>query len=220
MSYDAILEEYLRAVIDKNESINLTTITDLEQARVAHLEDSLVALPEVQAAPAGQLVDLGTGGGFPGVPLAVATGRKTLLVDSRTKKVDAVLGIVDSLGIEGIEGYAGRIEQLALERPGVFAVATARALSSLPSLLELVAPLLQMGGHFIAYKGPLARSDDNEFTSSQVLTHRLGMSLRSWRSTSIGDGSIDREILVFEKTGEPTVQLPRRPGMAQKRPYA
>ena len=215
-----ILDAYLDAVIAKNQELNLTTITDGTQARVLHLEDSLLGLPEVNAAPAGKLVDLGSGGGFPGVPLAVATGRQTLLVDSRAKKVNAVLSITESLDIANVEGYAGRIEELALEHPEEFAVATARALTALPSLLELAAPLLMPGGWLVAYKSDIASTDEEEFSSAQLLRTKLGMSLYSWRKTYLGEENVPREIIVFKKTGNPTVSLPRRPGMAQKRPYA
>ncbi len=114
------MERYLDRLIQENEKTNVTRITDKESAQVLHLEDSLVALPEMGAAPEGPYADLGSGGGFPGVPLAIATGRPTLLVDSVAKKMQLAHGIVQELGIGNVEVYAGRIEDLARQRPREF----------------------------------------------------------------------------------------------------
>ena len=212
-----LLQDYLRAVLQKNEEINLTTIQDFAEGLVLHVEDSLAALEEVNAAPEGLLADLGTGGGFPGVPIAIASNREVLLVDSTKKKIDAITALVDELKIQRVSGYASRIEELALERPGAFAVATARALSALPSLLELAAPLLVHGGRLIAYKSDKV---DDELNRAVRLEEKLGMKLVSQRSLVLSDGATPRTIIVFEKVANPAVKLPRRPGMAQKRPYA
>lgn len=211
-----MLEEYLARVLALRDTLNVTSITEADEARIIHLEDSLSALPEVQASPPGPLVDLGTGGGFPGVPLAVASKRETTLVDGRAKKIHAVMNIVNDLQIRNVDSYAGRVEELALERPGAFAVATARALTALPSLLELAAPLLSKSGRLIAYESAV---DEEELAHVLSLEDKLAMKMVSRRSFSIGDGAFQRTLLVFEKTGEPQVKLPRRPGMAQKRPY-
>ena len=211
------LQDYLRAVLQKNKEINLTTIQDFDEGLVLHVEDSLVGLEEVNRAPAGQLADLGTGGGFPGVPLVIMTQRDVLLVDSTKKKVEAIMGLVESIQIPRVQAYAGRIEELALEQPGCFAVATARALSELPSLLELAAPLLVPGGQLIAYK---SNKVEEELQRAATLEEKLGMKHISLRDLVLSDGVTPRSILVFEKVAEPAVKLPRRAGMAQTRPYA
>lgn len=212
-----LLQDYLRAVLQKNEEINLTTIQDFAEGLVLHIEDSLTALEEINVAPEGLLADLGTGGGFPGVPIAIASGREVLLVDSTKKKIDAITALVDELKIQRVSGYAGRIEELALEKPEAFAVVTARALSALPSLLELATPLLIHGGQLVAYKSDKV---DDELERAVCLEEKLGMKLVSRRSLVLSDGATPRTIIVFEKVAEPAVKLPRRPGMAQKRPYA
>lgn len=212
-----LLDRHLELVLDENRISNLTRITDQDQGRLLHIEDSLVGLPELMAAPKGRYGDLGTGGGFPGIPLAIMTGRETVLVDSVAKKTAALDRIIGELGIEDeVRTFTGRAEELALEQPNSFAVLTARALSSLPSLLELASPLLQPGGYFISYK---AAVDENELAQSEALENRLGMKLRSVREGVLSDGKTPRSILLYEKVGEPEVKLPRRPGMAQKRPY-
>lgn len=214
-----LIERYAEMIVEKNRTINLTAIVDPSQVSLLHIEDSLVGLPEVNSAKDGPLVDLGTGGGFPGVPLSIMTERPTLLVDSRSKKADAIRSIIKQLEIPHTDVYAGRIEELSLDTSRKFAVATARALAPLPSLLELAAPLLEMGGVLVAYKAPCALGDEEEFSHAQVLSQKLGMFLKSWRRTLLSDGATEREIICFEKKSEPRVSLPRRPGMAQKKPY-
>ena len=95
----ALLERHLDLVMAANEQVNLTRITSRDEARVLHIEDSLAGLPEVQAAPAGLLGDMGSGAGFPGIPLAAVTGRKTVLIESVGKKAAFLKAFVDELGL-------------------------------------------------------------------------------------------------------------------------
>lgn len=214
-SRSELIVAYLDAILEVNRHLNLTRIEDTAQARMLHIEDSLSGLPEVEAAPEGPYVDLGSGGGFPGVPLTVVSGRRALLVDSVKKKMAAVQLVVDELGIEGVSTYDGRIEDLALERGGEFAVATARALAKLSVLLELASPLLKRGGVLVCYKAQL---DDEELQHALKLQAYLGMKLKSDRSFLLSDGETHRRILAFEKVKEPGLKLPRKVGFAQKRP--
>lgn len=212
-----LLDLHLELVLEENEISNLTRIVDREQGQLLHIEDSLLGLPEFVSAPAGRYGDLGTGGGFPGLPLAIMSERETVLIDSVAKKTQALDRIIDRLGLaERVSTYAGRTEELAQVQPASFSVLTARALSSLPSLLELAVPLLCQGGQLICYKASL---DDEEIERCVALQEKLGMKLVSQRETMLSDGKTHRALLVFEKVAEPTVKLPRRPGMAQKRPY-
>lgn len=215
-SANDLAQQYLDLVLEVNKTINLTRITDRSEAEILHLEDSLVGLEEVNAAPAGLYGDLGSGGGFPGVPLALATGRDTVLVDSVKKKMAVVGQLIDQLGLSNqIATCDDRIEDLALDRPGSFSVLTARALSRLVSLLELASPLLIKGGRLVCYKAQVA---DDELSEALAVQDLLGMKLISERKTLLSDGQTARTILVFEKTGRARLKLPRRVGAAQKTP--
>ena len=134
-------------------------------------------------------------------------------VDSVGKKVSILDGFIEKLELPHVSTYAGRIEDLARERPGEFAVVTARALAKLSVLMELACPLLQQGGRLVCYK---AHVDDEEFAHARSLQEKLGMKLVSDRSVSLGDNA--RRIIVFERVGNPSISLPRRTGMAQKKP--
>lgn len=213
-----LIEAHLKGVLDINTVHNLTRITSWEEGMLLHVEDSLVGLKELEEAPEGPCADLGTGGGFPGVPLSIVSGRNILLVDSVQKKMTAVQTLIDKLGLSNqIQTYAGRIEDLSKERPQSFSVLTARALSSLPSLLELASPLLVQGGRLICYKSQLP---GNVLEHAQALEDKLAMHFVSERQMTLSDGLTHRTIVVFEKQGEPTVKLPRKVGSAQKNPYS
>ena len=212
---ECMLMSDLHAIMKVNETMNLTRILSEEGGMVLHLEDSLTGLPYVQDAPDGLYADLGTGGGFPGIPLCIMTGRKTLLVDSVQKKVRALQGVASDLGLgDKVDIYAGRIEDLALERPGEFSVLTARALSSLGSLMELASPLLKKRGRLVCYK---AQPSDDEIEVALGIQELVGLRLLSKDDFSLSDGST-RCIFVFEKAADPRIRLPRRIGMAQKDP--
>lgn len=208
------IEEYLKKILEVNKNINLTNITDFEQAKILLLEDSLSVIDELNQAPEGLYGDLGSGGGFPGVPLGIASNRETLLIDSVSKKMNAVKHILQDLNIENITTYDNRIEELALEKPKVFSVLTAKGLSQIPSLLELASPLLKDKGQLIALK-----SRAEEQFSNKGLEDKLGMRLIKERDYKLSDDNIFRKVYVFEKYKEPEVKLPRRIGLAQKKPY-
>lgn len=213
----ALIEQHLDLVLQANKTLNLTRIANREEAELLHIEDSLVGLPECQQAPEGRYADIGSGGGFPGFPLAIVTGRQTLLVESVKKKAEMLEAFAEQLGLSSqVSVYAGRTEELAGHQPEAFSLITARALTALPSLLELASPLLQQGGWLVAYKSD---NVDDELEGALGIQDKLGMVLRSDRHVLLSDGSTPRRILVFEKVSEPQVKLPRRPGMAQKRPY-
>lgn len=211
-----LMQRYLDSILEANKVTNLTRITDGEQARLLHIEDSLVGLPEVNEAPTGLYGDLGSGGGFPGVPLALATGRKTLLVDSVKKKMAIVQSALDDLSLsEQISTSSERIENLPLEYKEKFAVLTARALSKLVSLIELASPLLKKGGRLVCYKAQLSSEELEEALTVQDL---VGMKMISQREICLSDGETTRTIVVFEKIGKSRIKLPRRIGLAQKQP--
>lgn len=215
MSDDLILR-HLELVIEANKTTNLTRIASLEDGKVLHIEDSLVGLPELQDCPDGLYGDLGTGGGFPGIPLAIKTGRQTVLVDSVKKKTAILDGIIIELGLsDQISTYGGRIEDLAVDYNQKFSAVTARALAKLSILMELASPLLQKGGRLICYK---ANVDSEELDHALLLQKKLGMKRVSDRSLVLSDGETPRRIICFEKVSKPLIKLPRKMGMAQKHP--
>lgn len=212
-----LLDFHLKLVMEENKKTNLTRIVSWESAQILHIEDSLAGLPEVNECPDGAYLDMGTGAGYPGIPLAVVTGRRTVLADSVGKKTRALDTFIEKMELqERVETYNGRIEELVNEKAGFFSCITARALSSLSSLMELASPLLSDGGRLVCYK---AREGHEELPHALDIQDKLGLRYVSSREVTLSDGETSRMFIVFEKVAEPKVPLPRRVGMAQKKPY-
>lgn len=212
-----ILLKHLKAVLLQNQIQNLTSIKKEDEGKVLHIEDSLAVLPEVIEAPFGKMADIGSGAGYPGIPLALVSGRKTTLIESNTKKARFLQEFITKQGIDNLLEVAPlRTEELALETPCVFSVITARAVAALPTLLELAAPLLIQRGHLIALKGSCEAEEEVQGAQAAEI---LGLTLIKKRAFVLSKDEIQRSVYVFKKNAEPFVKLPRRPGMAAKRPY-
>ena len=210
-----MIEKHLLLVTEKNKQTNLTRITNWEEALVLHVEDSLSALEEVNESPQGLMGDLGSGAGYPGIPLSIATGRKTVLIDSRLKKMNLVEEMIEELQLgEQISTFAGRAELLARKEGDKFAVLTARALAKLPVLMELASPLLKRGGYLVCYKAKIEKEELNQALSLQKIT---GMKFISRRDFEL-QGEYERSIVTFKKVSKASVSLPRKEGEAQKKP--
>ena len=172
----ALLARHLDLVIERNRNVNLTRITSLEEATYLHVVDSLLLLDAFENAPDGPFVDMGTGAGFPGIPLAIVTGRQGLLVDSVGKKAKAVSEFVDDLGIsDRVQVAAARMEQVGQDRRASFSVATARAVAQTRYCLTSV-----WGSRSWRFLGPLAwpsitllaHSHEDDASRSQPMSRR------------------------------------------------
>lgn len=211
--HEDLLKRHLELVIEANKTTNITRISSWEDGMVLHVQDSLLGLDALNACPEGRYADIGTGAGYPGIPLAIETGRSTLLVDSVRKKVQILDGFIEELGLSNVSTYAGRIEDLGREQSGQFAAISARALSKLSVLLELSSPLLKMGGRLICFK---ALVEQDELDHARVVGKQVGMELVDDQTYELDDYS--RRILCYEKVAKPKLKLPRRTGLAQKKP--
>jgi len=212
------LLDHLTFVLDKNKSVNLTAIREEAEGVRLHIVDSLVALPEVDAALPGPMVDIGTGAGYPGIPLAIVSGRKTLLLDSVGKKVAVVDEFVRSAGLDvQIAAKKARAEELERSEHGRYAVVVARAVSELPALVELAAPLLMPDGVFLALK---SQPEPAELERGDAVARIVGLKRVSTRTLSLPGGGELRTILAYRRVGRPRVSLPRRTGLAQSKPLA
>lgn len=192
------------AVLRQNRVMNLTAITDPEQAVKLHLLDSLTVLSTVHL-EGKRLIDIGCGAGFPGVPLAIAcpTARITLL-DSLGKRVAWLEQTLPKLGIRA-ECVTARAEEAVAERREQYDYATSRAVARLNILLELTAPYVKVGGAVLAMKGAAA---EEELKESERAIRALGLRLEEVRRFPI-DGS-DHAVIVLRKVSPTPKQYPRR----------
>jgi 16S rRNA (guanine527-N7)-methyltransferase len=212
-------ERYVALLLDANRRVNLTRVVEPEAVARLHLLDALAALPILDALAPSRAVDLGSGGGVPGMVLALA--RPTIswtLVDSVGKKADALRSLVGDLGLANVEVVAARAEDLGRDpahREG-HDLATARACAALPVLLEYALPLLAVGGSLLAWKGPIG---DDELRAGGAAATKLGGSAPSVHPSGRDELGEHRFVLVSKDRPTPS-RYPRRPGEPARRPLA
>lgn len=212
----SLLARHLELVVEKNRVVNLTRITDTHSAVILHVLDSLLLLSAVNEAPRGELLDLGTGAGYPGIPLAIMTERPTLLVDSVGKKAKAVEEFVDELGCdERIRVQQIRAEELAQSVGQRFSVITARAVAQANVLVEYASPLLCLGGRLVAAKGHIS---NQELDAGDSAASICGLRRVSRETFELPEDMGYREVIVYEKIARPRIKLPRNVGMAKHHP--
>lgn len=208
--------KHLEAVLRENQKLNLTRINTIESGRILHIEDSLSALDLIIAEPDGLMADIGSGAGYPGIPLAIFSSKKTILVESVKKKAMFLKSVITELGLsEQVSVIDKRAEEIAGEGELSFSIITSRAVAELPVILELAAPLLAINGILIAYKG---QPDEEEIERGNEAASILGMKQEREIRFTLSDEESKRTIIMYRKFAQPSVKLPRRPGMAQKRP--
>ncbi|HET8587268.1 MAG TPA: 16S rRNA (guanine(527)-N(7))-methyltransferase RsmG [Candidatus Limnocylindria bacterium] len=215
----AQMERYVELLLEANQRLNLTRVVAAPEVARLHLLDALAALPLLDAAAPSRVVDLGSGGGVPALPLAIA--RRDVawtLVDSVGKKAAALRSFVTELGLPNVEVVAERAELLGRD-PAYrerFSVATARACAALPVLAELALPLVEVGGALIAWKGPLdARSP--EMVEGAAAASVLGGGVPRLVASGI-DALGGHSLVVVPKAGATAARFPRRPGEPSRRP--
>jgi 16S rRNA (guanine527-N7)-methyltransferase len=215
-------ELYYQEVIEWNKKINLTAITDYSSVQIKHFLDSLtvtLALSEEDLArPDFTIVDIGTGAGFPGVPLKILFPQPRLvLIEPTTKKTAFLLHIVRRLKLENVEVLNSRAEDaghLPLYREQ-FALVLSRAVAPLPTLVELTLPFCRIGGTFIAQKkGEIAWEIDRAKEAIAVLGGRL----HQIRKIELDEFDDARYLVIIDKICPTPSKYPRRPGVPKRRP--
>ncbi len=209
---------YYHLLQTENKKYNLTRICGEEAVLYDHFIDSLWGVAAAGGCPAKELLDLGSGAGFPGVPLKIFCPQIKLHILEASHKKHAFLEMLtDNLGLTEVIFLKGRAEELGRgkERES-YGWVTARAVASLPVLAELALPLLRLGGLFWAFKGP---SSGAELKESEQIVNRCGGVLRQEMSYALPPQGKKRCILVFEKVKAAEQRFPRRVGVPQKRPF-
>ena len=192
-----------RAMVKQNEVMNLTGITDDEGVAKAHLLDSLTVMACADL-KGRTLIDVGTGAGFPGVPLAIASGARVTLLDSLGKRMKWLESCLPELGIEA-ECVTARAEEAVATRRETYDFATSRAVARLNILLELTAPYVKVGGYVLAMKGTAAREELAECGNAMK---KLGLKLEEVREFPI-DGT-NHAVIILRKVASTPKPYPRR----------
>lgn len=211
----ALLARYGEMLLEKNQVMNLTAITDPRDVAVLHLLDSL-ALTGLVGLEDRTVVDVGTGAGFPGVPLAIArpSARVTLL-DSLGKRVDFLRESCRTLGLDNVECVHGRAEEFAGERRETFDLAVSRAVAALPVLCELCLPLVKVGGAFWAMKSV---DTEEEISASKTAVKVLGGRIQAVSDYTIPTTEVVHRVVCIQKTAPTPKKYPRRFALIKKQP--
>lgn len=192
---------------------NLTSVRTFERAMTVHLEDALT--PFTDSMLTGSYVDIGSGGGIPGLLLATVFPKSFwMLLDSIAKKTQEIERFANKMGLSNVTAKTARAEELALENRAGFDAAFLRAVARSDVSMELAAPLVKIGGSIFLYKGP-GWNEERRF--ARVAEERLGLSLSQEKEYRLSDGS-SRFLVVYEKKVETPGEFPRRVGMASKSP--
>jgi 16S rRNA (guanine527-N7)-methyltransferase len=201
----------------REERASVSSVTELERAWRVHVADSLTGLELRELAEGGRIADIGSGAGFPGLVLAVALPEAHLdLIESVGRKCEFMRRAIETTRIANATVLNARSEELAAgEKREAYDVATVRAVGRLSTLAELASPLLREDGVLVAWKG---KRDPAEERQLENAADQLAM--RPERILDVGDraGSKHRHLHLVRKVGPTPAKLPRRPGMAKKRP--
>ena len=207
--------KYMIFILEWNKKINLTAIKDYKEFIVKHFVDSLT----VSAFTKGKnkLIDIGTGAGFPGIPLKISNDELDItLVDSVNKKLNVINDAALSSNIEGIKTIHSRIEDLAIkeEHREMYDIVTSRALANMSTLVEYMIPFLKIGGKAICMKGP---NYNEELKESKKAIDVLGGYVDEILSFNVGE-EYERNIIIIRKKQKTPKQYPRSNGKPLKEP--
>jgi 16S rRNA (guanine527-N7)-methyltransferase len=215
------LERFVALLLDANRRLNLTRIVNPDAVAVGHLLDALAALPVLDALAPTRLVDLGSGGGIPAIPLAIARpGWSWTLIEVTRRKAAVLTEFASALDLAGVQVVAERAETVGRDvaHRERYDVATARACAALPTLVELAMPLVRVGGTLVAWKGPLIEGDPevDRGARAAALVGAGPARLVPTRSAELGG----RTLIVMDKAFASPARYPRRPGQPERRPLA
>ena len=211
-------DRYLQLLLSKNRVINLTALTEEREVYIKHFFDSLTVAKPVPMEEINTVIDVGTGAGFPGLPLKILFPHlRMVLVDSLRKRVGFLRDVIRELKLDQTEAIHGRAEELARQESHRerFDLAVARAVARLPVLAELCLPFVRVGGWFVAMKGPDA---ERELEEAEGALQRLGGGEGKQEALFLPEGMGERRLLIVRKLSPTPAAYPRRPGIPAKNP--
>ena len=212
------LYRFYEMVIEKNKVMNLTAITDYEEFVIKHFVDSLMIAKVMDMTMPMTVLDIGTGAGFPGVPIKIVYQEtKVLLLDSLNKRLNFLNEVIAELGLKDIITIHSRAEELQAkgEYRENFDLCVSRAVSALPTLSEYCLPYVKLGGKFIAYK---AVGADEEIEASKTAIRVLGGEIKETAHFTIKDTDYTRVLISIEKIKNTPKKYPRPGGKPGKNP--
>lgn len=209
--------DFYERLVEKNKVMNLTGITEFEEVLQKHFLDSVYGLDEF-VSKASNVLDLGTGAGFPGIPLKILyPDKEFVLMDSLQKRLRFLEEVKEGLKLEKLSFEHGRAEDLGHDKRyrEKFDLVLSRAVANLSSLSEFCLPFTKVGGCFISYK---SGAYEEELKNAEKAIGLLGGKVEEVRKFTLPDSDISRSLIIIRKTKETKKQYPRKAGVPLKNP--
>ena len=207
---------YMNLLLEWNEKINLTAITQPEEVKLKHFVDSLTVLKYINDDD--KVIDIGTGAGFPGIPLKIMKGNtKITLLDSLNKRINFLNIVIETLILRNIQAIHGRAEEIARNKlyREKYDVAVSRAVANLSTLTEYMLPFVKVGGKCICMKGA---NVNEEIEKAKNAIKELGGEIERVDNFYLSDNDNERNIIIIRKVKETSSKYPRKAGMPSKEP--
>lgn len=211
-------EGYRNGVIEWNEKVNLTAITDPQEFVIKHFIDSVLCVGFDEYKAAKKVIDVGTGAGFPGVPLAILSQDKEFtLMDSLNKRLKIIDELSAGIGLANVQTVHARAEELARNKAHreKYDICVSRAVANLTTLSEYCLPFIKVGGYLLAYKGPDAEA---ELADAKKAISILGGQVEKMEKAQLDDFGLDHRIIFIKKVKNTPAKYPRKAGTPSKEP--
>lgn len=211
-------KEYKDLLIEWSKKINLTAIKEEKEIYIKHFLDSLIIVNEKEFINSKKVIDIGTGGGFPGLPLKIVKKDiEITLLDSLKKRIEFLQIVAEKLSLDQVKAIHGRAEDYGVDNlyREKYDLCVSRAVAQLNILAEYCLPFVKEGGHFIAYK---SNNIDEEISGSKKAIDILGGKIKNIKSISIPNTEIVRKIVIIEKIEKTNKKYPRKAGKPSKKP--
>lgn len=209
---------YKDLLLDWNKKINITRIENDEEIYIKHYLDSVILLNNNNKNINKKIIDVGTGGGFPGLPLKIVNNNfKLTLLDSLRKRIDFLQLVIDELKLKDVELIHGRAEDFGqdIKYREKYDICVSRAVAPLNVLSELCLPFVKLGGYFAAYKSENISEEINEAKNA---IDKLGGNITDIKLIKIPNSDITRKIVIIEKIRKMEKIYPRKAGTPEKKP--
>ena len=210
--------KYMQLLLEWNEKINLTAITDPKEIILKHFIDSLTILNYIKKGA--KVIDVGTGAGFPGIPLKILRDDINLtLLDSLNKRINFLKLVIDELKLKNVDTIHGRAEEIGKNKRyrESFDISFSRAVANLSTLSEYLIPLVKIGGISISMKGAEIKE---EIEKSKKAITLLGGNINKIDFFELPQSDIKRNLIIIEKERSTPAKFPRKPGLPAKEPIS